>query len=284
MLKSFVLAAALAGVLPAAVAQTAFTVNGQFVSVEEQKQLMDFLRANGVTNEKQLKNLVLTKIDGVGKIRVKDIADITVVDNQQKIIEQAARNEGLLEDPRVRVLISEKQAQLYGSILSRRYASEHPITEEQVRNRYDSLLSSYDPHEIKFRHILVKTPEEAREIIQSLKVGSDFGSLAKERSLDQSTSQNGGQIPFTNIRNVLVPGLAEAILALQPGDLLPVPFKSKLGYHVVLLEEKREVPFPSYEEVKPKVLSELERLQTTEFLNDLQKDAKILKVSDSSVD
>lgn len=52
MLKSFVLAAALAGVLPAAVAQTAFTVNGQFVSVEEQKQLMDFLRANGVTNEK----------------------------------------------------------------------------------------------------------------------------------------------------------------------------------------------------------------------------------------
>ncbi|WP_418847964.1 peptidylprolyl isomerase [Parasutterella sp.] len=169
-------------------------------------------------------------------------------------------------------------------MLSRRYASEHPITEEQVRNRYDSLLSSYDPHEIKFRHILVKTPEEAREIIQSLKVGSDFGSLAKERSLDQSTSQNGGQIPFTNIRNVLVPGLAEAILALQPGNLLPVPFKSKLGYHVVLLEEKREVPFPSYEEVKPKVLSELERLQTTEFLNDLQKDAKILKVSDSSVD
>ena len=169
---------------------------------------------------------------------------------EQKIIEQAARNEGLLEDPRVRVLTSEKQAQLYGSILSRRYASEHPITEEQVRNRYDSLLSSYDPHEIKFRHILVKTPEEAREIIQSLKVGSDFGSLAKERSLDQSTSQNGGQIPFTNIRNVLVPDLAEAILALQPGDLLPVPFKSKLGYHVVLLEEKREVPFPSYEEVK----------------------------------
>ena len=124
---------------------------------------------------------------------------------------------------------------------------------------------------------MVKTPEEAREIIQSLKVGSDFGSLAKERSLDQSTSQNGGQIPFTNIRNVLVPGLAEAILALQPGDLLPGPFKSKLGYHVVLLEEKREVPFPSYEEVKPKVLSELERLQTTEFLNDLQKDAKFSK-------
>ena len=261
MLKSFVLAAALAGVLPAAVAQTAFTVNGQFVSVEEQKQLMDFLRANGVTNEKQLKNAA-----------------------RSILLEQAARNEGLLEDPRVRVLTSEKQAQLYGSILSRRYASEHPITEEQVRNRYDSLLSSYDPHEIKFRHILVKTPEEAREIIQSLKVGSDFGSLAKERSLDQSTSQNGGQIPFTNIRNVLVPGLAEAILALQPGDLLPVPFKSKLGYHVVLLEEKREVPFPSYEEVNPKVLSELERLQTTEFLNDLQKDAKILKVSDSSVD
>jgi len=77
----------------------------------------------------------------------------------------------------------------------------------------------------------------------------------------------------------LVPGLAEAILALQPGDLLPVPFKSKLGFHVVLLEEKREVPFPSYEEIKPKLLADLERLQTTEFLNKLQKQAEIIPES-----
>ena len=52
---------------------------------------MDFLRANGVTNEKQLKNAARSIL------------------LEQKIIEQAARNEGLLEDPRVRVLISEKQ-------------------------------------------------------------------------------------------------------------------------------------------------------------------------------
>lgn len=266
MLKSFMLAALIIGVIPAAVAQTAFTVNGQLVSAEEQKQLMDFLKANGVTNEKQLKNAARSILI------------------EQKIIEQAARSEGLLEDPRVRVLTSEKQAQLYGSILNRQYASEHPITEDQIRNRYDDLLAGYDPHEIKFLHILVKTQDEAKEIIQSLKAGADFSSLAKEKSLDQSTSQNGGQILFTNIRNVLIPGLGEAILALQPGELLPVPFKSKLGYHVVLLEEKREVPFPSYEEAKPKLLVELERLQITEFLNNLQKDAKILEFPDNSVD
>lgn len=266
MLKSFVLAALFVGVLPAAAAQTAFTVNGQLVSVEEQKQLMDFLKSNGVTNKNQLKSAARSILI------------------EQKIIEQAARREGLLDDPRVRVLTSEKQAQIYGSILSRRYASEHPISEEQIRNRYNALLSSYDPHEIKFRHILVKTQDEAKEIIQSLKTGADFSSLAKEKSLDQSTSQNGGQIPFTNIRNVLVPGLAEAILALQPGDLLSVPFKSKLGYHIVLLEDKREVPFPAYDAVKPKLLAELERQQTADFLTDLQKKAKIAEVSDSSVD
>lgn len=266
MLKSFLLAAAIAGAIPAAAAQTAFTVNGQLVSVEEQKQLMDFLKSNGVTNKNQLRNAARSILI------------------EQKVIEQAVRKEGLLDDPRVRVLTSEKQAQVYGSILSRRYASEHPITEEQIRNRYDALLSSYDPHEIKFRHILVKTQDEAKEIIQSLKAGADFSSLAKEKSLDQSTSQNGGQIPFTNIRNVLVPGLAEAILALQPGELLSVPFKSKLGYHAVLLEDKREVPFPAYVAVKPKLLAELERQQTADFLNDLQKKAKIAEVSDSSVD
>lgn len=56
MLKSFLFVVAFAVVVPAAAAQTAFTVNGQLVSVEEQKQLMGFLKANGVTNEKQLKN------------------------------------------------------------------------------------------------------------------------------------------------------------------------------------------------------------------------------------
>lgn len=265
MLKSFLFVVAFAVVVPAAAAQTAFTVNGQLVSVEEQKQLMGFLKANGVTNEKQLKNTARSILI------------------EQKIIEQTARKEGLLEDTRVRVLTSEKQAQLYGSILSRRYASENPITEDHIRKRYNSLLSSYDSHEIKFRHISVKTENEAKEIILSLKAGADFGSLAKERSLDQSTSKNGGRIPFTNIRKVLVPGLAEALLALQPGDLLPIPFKSKIGYHVVLLEEKREVPFPSYEDIKPKLLQELEQLQVSEFLNNLQSQAKIVEVSDGSV-
>lgn len=124
MLKSFLLAAAFAGVIPAAAAQTAFTVNGQLVSIEEQEQLMDFLKANGVVNEKQLK---------------KAARSILI---EQKIIEQTARKEGLLENTRVRVLTLEKQAQLYGSILSRRYASENPITEEQIRKRYNALLSS----------------------------------------------------------------------------------------------------------------------------------------------
>ena len=228
MLKSFVLAAALAGVLPAAVAQTAFTVNGQFVSVEEQKQLMDFLRANGVTNEKQLKNAARSIL------------------LEQKIIEQAARNEGLLEDPRVRVLISEKQAQLYGSILSRRYASEHPITEEQVRNRYDSLLSSYDPHEIKFRHILVKTPEEAREIIQSLKVGSDFGSLARERYIwTKVPLKTADRFPFTNTRNVLVPGLPRSHPRSSAGRPSAGSFQKQARISRGASRRKTCGPFPS---------------------------------------
>ena len=103
MLKSFVLAAALAGVLPAAVAQTAFTVNGQFVSVEEQKQLMDFLRANGVTNEKQLKNAARSIL------------------LEQKIIEQAARNEGLLEDGKRRGTPSAHTVQAYVNALLEAY-------------------------------------------------------------------------------------------------------------------------------------------------------------------
>lgn len=71
MLKFFLLVASFAGIVPAAAAQTAFTVNGQLVSIEEQKQLMEFLKENGVTNEKQLKNATRSILIEQGSVQSK---------------------------------------------------------------------------------------------------------------------------------------------------------------------------------------------------------------------
>lgn len=137
------------------------------------------------------------------------------------------------------------------------------------------LKESYDPNEVKVSHILVKTNSEAKEIIRRIRAGEDFTKLAKELSLDPTTKDNGGQMDFTNVRQISINGFGEAAMAMEKGSLLPIPFKSVHGYHVVKLLDKREVPFPSFEAIKPRLERSIVQQRTQEFINQKIAEAKI---------
>ena len=116
---------------------------------------------------------------------------------------------------------------------------------------------------------------EAKEIIRRIRAGEDFTKLAKELSLDPTTKDNGGQMDFTNVRQISINGFGEAAMAMEKGSLLPIPFKSVHGYHVVKLLDKREVPFPSFEALKPRLERSIVQQRTQEFINQKIAEAKI---------
>ena len=103
--------------------------------------------------------------------------------------------------------------------------------------------------------------------------------IAKEKSLDQGTAAQGGEIPFTNIRRIAIPGFAETAMALNKGALLPVPFHSALGYHVIQLQDKREVPLPSFDALKPQIQNLAAQRQAQQYMADLMKNAKIAEAA-----
>lgn len=261
IMKKLLLATALAALTAPVFAQTAFTVNGQTVSVAEQKELMKVLADRGVKDQKQ-------QLEAARSILA-----------QEKLIEEAAKKANIAQDPAVKALIAERKTEIYSAELVRKNAAAHPLTDADLKKTYEEVKKKYDPNEIKVRHILVKTEQEAKDIIKSLNAGGDFAAIAKEKSLDQGTAAQGGEIPFTNIRRIAIPGFAETAMALNKGSLLPVPFHSALGYHVIQLQDKREVPLPSFDALKPQIQNLAAQRQAQQYMADLMRNAKIAEAA-----
>ncbi len=261
IMKKLLLATALAALTAPVFAQTAFTVNGQTISVAEQKELMKVLADRGVKDQKQ-------QLEAARSILA-----------QEKLIEEAAKKANIAQDPAVKALIAERKTEIYSAELVRKNAAAHPLTDADLKKTYEEVKKQYDPNEIKVRHILVKTEQEAKDIIKSLNAGGDFAVIAKEKSLDQGTAAQGGEIPFTNIRRIAIPGFAETAMALNKGSLLPVPFHSALGYHVIQLQDKREVPLPSFDALKPQIQNLAAQRQAQQYMADLMRNAKIAEAA-----
>ena len=261
IMKKLLLATALAALTAPVFAQTAFTVNGQTVSVAEQKELMKVLADRGVKDQKQ-------QLEAARSILA-----------QEKLIKEAAKKANIAQDPAVKALIAERKTEIYSAELVRKNAAAHPLTDADLKKTYEEVKKQYDPNEIKVRHILVKTEQEAKDIIKSLNAGGDFAAIAKEKSLDQGTAAQGGEIPFTNIRRIAIPGFAETAMALNKGSLLPVPFHSALGYHVIQPQDKREVPLPSFDALKPQIQNLAAQRQAQQYMADLMRNAKIAEAA-----
>lgn len=126
------------------------------------------------------------------------------------------------------------------------------VTPEEVKARYDQEIAGLPKQEeIHARHILVSTEDEAKAVIDALDKGGDFAELAKEKSSD-SNKDEGGDLGFFS-RGRMVPEFEEAAFGLEPGSYTKTPVQTQFGFHVIRVEEKRDVPPPPLEEVEPQV-------------------------------
>lgn len=89
---------------------------------------------------------------------------------------------------------------------------------------------------IKAAHILVKTEQEADEIMAEISQGKDFASIAKEKSLCPS-KEKGGNLGWFK-KNVMVPEFEEACLMGEPGEIVG-PIKTRSGWHIIKVEDMK---------------------------------------------
>ncbi|MEZ5914844.1 MAG: peptidylprolyl isomerase [Parvularculaceae bacterium] len=123
--------------------------------------------------------------------------------------------------------------------------------------------------EVRARHILVATEEEAKSIVGELKDGADFAALARARSLDRATAPLGGEIGWFT-RDMMTPPFAAVAFATPPGETAE-PFTTEFGWHVLQVTERRAtsgVPFASVEDNVRRFLTMRTIAQTIDALKE----------------
>jgi peptidyl-prolyl cis-trans isomerase C len=149
------------------------------------------------------------------------------------------------------------------------------ITEAKLHEAYDQYAKNAPKEdEVNARHILVPTEQEAKDIIEQLKKGADFATLAKDKTTDPSGKTSGGDLGYFS-KGEMVPDFANAAFALKKGEFTQTPVHTQFGWHVIKVEDRRTKPVPEFEQVKNQIETFVARRAQSEFVAQLRETAKI---------
>ena len=164
----------------------------------------------------------------------------------QRLLALEAARRDLQNNPEARRRLAAAQERILGNILVETAVSD-AVTEEAVRRVYEEQSRLAPPEiEVRARHILVETREEADELVRLLADGADFAQLAARVSRDPATRFEGGDLGYFTRQGIL-PAFAEVAFETETGQVSE-PFESEYGWHVLKVTDRRRQPRPGLEE------------------------------------
>ncbi|MDR0140435.1 peptidyl-prolyl cis-trans isomerase [Metabacillus idriensis] len=166
----------------------------------------------------------------------------------------------------------------YSILLEELLTKDVEISDKELKAYYDSnkdLYSIEDSYHLF--HIVTKTEEDALKVIEELKGGSSFEALASEKSIDEFTANEGGELGFVSENNDYLPSQYVVEAEKLKVDEWSKPIKSDLGYSVLLLKEKLDGVQYSYEDVKNQMRRQiaLEQMESAVSVKPLWEEAGV---------
>jgi peptidyl-prolyl cis-trans isomerase C len=148
------------------------------------------------------------------------------------------------------------------------------VSDEEAKKFFDQQVGMMKPREeVRARHILVQSKDQAVEVYEKIQHGGDFAALAKEYSKDPGSKDQGGELGFFS-RGQMVPKFEEAAFKLKKGEVSE-PFETQFGWHIVKIDDRREQPAPSFDAVKERVRAAIIHRKAEQTAADLRKQATI---------
>lgn len=197
-----------------------------------------------------------------------------------RLMADVASEQGLGEDAEFQQRMEFlRERALHSAYIEAEIASQ--VTEETMRARYDEEMAQIEPaNEVRARHIIVETEEEAAALIEQLNDGADFEELAREHSTDGAAAQ-GGDLGYFG-PGQMVGEFEEAAFAMNVGDHSAEPVQTQFGWHVIKLEDRRAQTPPAFEQVMPQLRSMMLREVYLERANAL-RDAAAIEIADEGL-
>lgn len=240
------------------------TIDNEVITLEEFNRELDKIPTNMkmlVASESGKKNYLDRLI--VKKLLLKEAS--------KEKIEKQKDFEERLSDLREQLIIE--------SLLKKKIAAESTQTNEDLKQYYEKNKERFKrEREINTRHILLKTEEEAKQVLNRLANGENFVELAREYSIDPNAKSTGGEIGFHPKGSLLPEYEAEAFKLNKIGQVSGI-VKTQFGYHIIRLEGVRPPSYVPFDEVKDFIRQQISQEKQKEiiekYIEDLKKSAKI---------
>jgi len=242
--------------------QTLLTVNGAKISAAQVDQWVAVSVSEGAKDTPELRQSILN--------------DLIL----REAVAQDAKKSGLLTkgNNAFKIKLAEQNAVL--DIWFAQYIASHPITNDDVRAVYEKQVElSKDPKNSKeylVSQIVVANESEGAELIKQLNNGASFVDLAKAKSLDQNSGQQGGIVGWA-LPTQLTPPINDLIPNLTKGKVTQAPVKTTNGWHIIKVDDVRPFVMPTFEQAKNAIAQSLVQQKRQEAVNALMKTSKITK-------
>ncbi len=202
---------------------------------------------------------------------------------ERKLLTEQAMNSGVSNDSSYKEALEKLKKDLALEVWMQKEYSKINVSQKDKKDYFEKNKAQFQvPATLEARHILTKTEEESKNIIDAINKSSnkkdEFIKLAKTKSVGPSGPKGGylGKFPETQ----MVPEFSKAAKSLKKDEYSKQPVKTQFGYHVIYLEDKVNSKTMSFDEVKEKInqvlLQEKFRNHISKQTTNLRKKAKIV--------
>ena len=150
--------------------------------------------------------------------------------SQTKTRAEKARQAGLDKEPGFVILVKFGKADLLKGLYEQSLGEKHKLTDDE-KKKYIAEHPGADPD---------KQKEKAQGLLERLKKGEKFEKIASDFSDDPGSKANGGDLGWFG-RGIMDPVFEAAAFALQKGQTTSELVKSRFGYHIIRVEDRRTV-------------------------------------------
>jgi peptidyl-prolyl cis-trans isomerase C len=237
LLSAIVSSSAYAAETPAAKATPAATVNGVAIPQARLDMRVKAALAQGQPDSPDLRNAVKDELINI------------------EVLAQAASKKGLNKQADVVQQIELSKQTILASAYVQDYVKSHPISDDVLKQEYEKINKQRGNKEYKVSHILLKTEDDAKKVVEQLK-NSKFEDVAMDKSQDPGSSVKGGDLGWAVPSNFVKP-FGDAMVAMSK------------------LEDIRDMKVPSFDEVKPNLTQHMQQLLVQKAITEQRAKATI---------
>ncbi len=198
----------------------------------------------------------------------------------REILAQEAVKEGLDKDPQLQTQLDMAKQEFLIRAYFDNFLKANPVTDEEMKAEYERVKKEQtgngERKEYKARHILIKDEKKAKAALAQVNKanGKNFAEVAKAKSEDSGSKKDGGALDWSDGSNY-VKEFSDAMMKLHKGEYTKVLVKTQYGYHIILLEDVRDMQFPDFEQVKDRLQQQMLAQKRDKAIAALKEKSKV---------